>query len=281
MAKRINYFLLGGVFFFLGFHIACWSITPGEVFEDGRRAFILGNWLEAREQFQRFNDTWPHHHLAPLSLYFRTLSEVRIDKGYDPEQTREKIASLSWTIKALSDQLPSADLNQLKTEIDFLKSRIGQDTASVTLTLGVSPEHLRHALDRGWMPFSESQPLKAIDWIRQWLKINAHHAPLELQGRLELLKAKALWQFRLSPLPTQALMSTLESWGEWPVQEAVDRSLKQAFKKGNTQTKRETALLGVSSDYVKSGKRSNFLQSHWMRYLQEKGINFTEAWCPR
>jgi len=264
---------------FWGIQIQVWGITPGEVFEDGRRAFLLGNWLEAREKFSRFNYTWPTHPLAPKALYFGTLAEIRAEKLLEIDKERNRIASYTEIIKLLSERERELDLTEIKASVDLLKSKI-EKTASAPSSLELPPETLKHYLNRGWVPDEFKNPFLTIKWIKTWLEKHPK-CPPELFGRLQLQKAKALWEFSLSPLPSSAFSGTLEMWGCWPLKRALDRSLKEAFTTGSLDVKREAALLGICSDYLESKQRKLKPDSHWMQYLRERGIDFSEGWCPR
>lgn len=288
MKKPFGFYLF--VILVLSFSLECQAITPGEVYENGRRAFLLGNWLEAREQFSRFNEAWPTHPLAPQSLYYRTMADVRYERAVNDLETRNKIGSLTAVMKALTDRLPEADVREIQVEIEYLQNRIpGIPTATPTTSLDMTPVQLSHALNRGWIPFPHQNPMATLDWLRTWMERHAKDVPPPLFGRLHLLRAKALWEIFLSPLPTSAFFSTLKSKGEWPIKSALERSLKLAFENGDPEIKREVALLGVSSEILKSKLESNYeLQlnqlpnrSKWLKYLLERGVNFSEAWSPR
>lgn len=258
---------------------ACSGLTPGEVFEDGRRAFLSGHWLESKDFFSRFNEMWPVHSLAARSLYYGTLADLRGEKEKDQLFEQQRIGSLSAIIKALSDKLPGENLTELKTGLEFLQIRNGQPPASPTQFLQLKPEELAHAINRGVFPPQKQSPFATLEAIRRW---SEKHPTVQgpFKGRLELLKAKALWKIRLSPLPTAVFMNTLKSWGEWPVHKAIRRSLTDAFTLGEIDVKREAALLGVCSGNLESQQKKNQMESVWYTYLREKGINLSEAWCP-
>lgn len=276
-----NAILFAAVFLWFNGFSSVSGITPGEVFEQGRRAFHLGHWLEAKECFLKFSESWPTHQLAPHALYYRSMAEARLEPSIPEEQAKQTIASLSAIIKALGERLPEADLLELKAQLEHHQKKSGLTVGTPTASLDLPPDQLTHALNRGWIPFEKQDPISTLAWIKSWLERHDKNSLPPLVSRLQLLRAKALWQLRLSPLPTEAFLTTLRSWGDWPVQNALDRSLKAAFENGDLDTKREAALLGVSSDFLRFQNTSKHKDTLWVRYLRERGINFSEAWCPR
>ncbi len=257
------------------------SFTPNEVFEDGRRAFLLGHWTEADAQFQKFLNTWPAHALANRALYFETLSKLRKEREIKLEEEFQKIASLSNTLRFLKDNLPNEDFSEMEIALRSMKRELEHSPASAPELVTLSPDLLLHALRRGWAPDPEGDPFGTLSWIRGWKSAHSRDVvPPALSGTLELMRAKALWRFLLSPLPARHFADILKTWGELPFHDSLLLSLKKALQTGDSETKRQAALLAVSVEYA---ERWRFPRedSEWMRYLKERGIHESEAWAPK
>ncbi|MFZ2960873.1 MAG: hypothetical protein WA705_28680 [Candidatus Ozemobacteraceae bacterium] len=259
-----------------------WAITPTEVFEDGRRAFALGHYRDARERFREFGKTWPAHPLNDRALWYLTLSEIRMETEENHDANIARLASFTVRAKHFQEKLPEADLNELSASIELLRfSEGGGPLASSGAILKLSPEVLAHLLARGWLPVPENAPLETLSWASAWEAQHAASEPFTLRARLELMRAKALWKIALSPLPREASIPLLKRLGVWPVTGALLRSLRKAFLDGDLDIKREAALLGLSVETLGSLEKPVKSGSAWLRYLRERGTCDQESWCPR
>jgi hypothetical protein len=259
--------------------LALTAYTPEEVFQDGRRQFLLGNWYDAVQHLERFLDKWPDHDLAPEALYFQTLAEAR-DRTEAEKRSREnRLASLTQILEKLTKDFPDRDFTEINSLIIQTQSELGTGTASLTFPLTATPDFMRQALIRRWFP-GHLSPISTLEWIHSW-KTGKKTLPNDVKSQLELVRAKALWRFVLSPLPTQTFFRKLRLWGEWPVGDALHRSLKVAFTTGDHRTKREAALIGVSFAHILEKKGHKSLESsEYHTYLSSHGIYSAEAWCP-
>lgn len=259
---------------------AAWGITPGELFEDGKRAFNLGRWSEAREAFRSFEIGWPSHPLIERALLYQTLAEIRGENDSQLQERRDRLASYSGRLSRLRDSLPEEDLSELEAAIELLQASFGMGRlASPAAVLRLEPKLLKHLLDRGWFPAPADQPIETLRWIAGYRATGPTIRELPLQAALELMQARALWQLYLSPLPRREFMPILKAWKFWPVSDALRRSLQKAFAVGDLTVKRHVALIGVSLDSLERIDRQAD-DSYWYRYLKDRGIHSMEAWCP-
>lgn len=257
-----------------------WGITPGEVFEDGKRAFNLGRWQEARDSFRAFEIAWPTHALVDRALMYQTLAEIRGEKEFQLQDRRDQLASYSNRLQILRDKLPDEDLVELEAAIELMQATIGEGRlASPGAVLRLEPKLLMHLLDRGWFPAPADQPIETLRWIASYRDHFKTLKDLPLLAALEMMQARALWQLYLSPLPRQGFVTILKAWKLWPVSDALRRSLQKAFSIGDLTVKRQAALIGVSLESLERiDRRAD--ESYWYRYLNDRGIHSMEAWCP-
>jgi len=256
------------------------AITPGEVFEDGKRAFNLGKWQEARDSFRAFEIAWPTHALVDRALMYLTLAEIRGERDFIQQERRDQLASYSNRLVRLKDKLPDEDLTEIEAAIELLQASFGEGKlASPAAVLRLEPKLLKHFLDRGWFPAPADRPIETLRWIALYRDQFPNLKDLPLLAALELKQARALWQVYLSPLPRQGFVAILKGWKLWPVSDALRRSLQKAFSIGDLTVKREAALIGVSLESLERiDRRAD--DSYWYRYLSDRGIHSTEAWCP-
>jgi len=257
------------------------ALTPGEVFEDGRRAFLLGHFRAAFAHFAEFQKRWPGHPLGDQGLLYLSQAEIRMEKELDEEYRAARLASFTSRLKYLKTKFEPPALIEIGAAVELLQAQMSGKLASPGYVLALPPATLEHFLSRGWLPFPQRDPMGALTWLREWMARHPLDQHAALLGRLELYRAKALWQILVSPLPRRANMPILESWGDWPVPDTLLRSLKRAFQFGAAETKREAALLGVcTEELVLRGRQVSGEDSPWIRYLKERGIHEAEAWCP-
>jgi len=259
------------------------GITPEEVFQDGRRAFELGHWAEAKEHFYLFGQSWPSHPLVVQALLLESLSELRARPAEDTLAKADRLASLSVRLKLFREKLPGQELSELETALQVETSGASL-LATGTGILAFPPKKLDHLLNRNLIQNPSQDPIGTLSWIRQWRRRYPSGYPAGLVGKLEMMRSKALWILLLSPLPARKSSAILKTWGAWPLGVALNRSLNKAFQDGSLDVKREASVLGVSVDWIlKNRKENQGLQedSKWMRYLRERGIHEAEAWVPR
>ncbi len=255
------------------------AITPEEVFQDGRRAFDLGHWQEAKEHFAHFLHAWPTHTLTPRALLMETLADIRSGKAVTEKAEADRLAEWSARYRTLREKFDEPELSELALVVQGREDAALAGSSSALLEL--PPDRLAHLLDRGLVKPPAADPEETLRWIHGWRQKFDRRCPAELRGRLALWRSKALWEVWLSPLASRALTATLRQWGEWPVEKALQRSLRQAFQEGDPAVKREAALLGVSVEAFAGVRLPVNPASDWLVYLKSRGIHEQEAWCPR
>ncbi|MBF0544882.1 MAG: hypothetical protein HQM08_10635 [Candidatus Riflebacteria bacterium] len=265
--------------FFSFMALQCSALNPREVFDAGKRAFELGNWREAEQFFSRFLKTWPENPLVNDADYFLNLSAIRLN----PDQTEDKlkkIASLSEKIKLFKAKLPeTADLSEMQADVDFLKMETGTASPTKINFLQLSPETLLHFFDRGWLPPEGKDPISLLSWLQNWSKSRDFSNFSNLRSKIALLSSKALFMIFISPLANDSLEEKLKKLDFWPIQKAIRDNLKIAYDLGDLEVKRNTALLGVSFEYLKNERKGSKFQ-FWQNYLYERGLSSQDAWCP-
>lgn len=274
--KQIGFFLL----FVLFCSVSTFGITPGEIYEDGRRAFNLGHWEECHAKLSDLFEIWPENPMKDRALFMMTVSDIR--RQHTSESERKKCLLASWTaaLEKLRSAMPEDDLVELQTTIECHEP-ISATASSVTALGDIAPERLLHLIKRGVIFTPRAEPLKTLEWIYAWRRNHTNGAVGLLDGLLHLRVCKALWQFYLSPIAASENTAILEKLEFWPVNEALRKTLDSAFSAGDLDVKREAALLGVSFEYL-DGKNHLISEkpSKWIRYLHERGIDKSEAWCP-
>lgn len=259
------------------------AIAPEDVFQTGRRAFLLGHWNEAVDAFSRFLDRWPGHPSCPEAVLYRLLGESRA--GYDRvrrDYDERRMASLTAGLTFLKQKLPDADLTELEVEQDCVRMRLDPSASLATSVANLPPDRLAHFLKRNVLPAPADDPRGTLLWIGEWRAKHGGEASGTIRASLELLKAKALWQIVLSPLPAAGMEERLKRDGDFPPALAMVRSLREAFHNGDQDAKREAALLGVCSSSLPAVARhaAGDLRA-WKTYLDDRGNFRDEAWCPR
>jgi len=259
------------------------AIEPDDVFQTGRRAFLLGHWDEAVDAFSRFLDRWPGHPSCAEAVLYRLLGESRsgfdrVRRAYD----EQRVASLTAGLAFVRQKLPDADLTELEVELDCARMRLEPSAGLASSVSNLPPERLTHLLERNILPAPADDPRGTLDWIREWKAKHGGTASETIGASLELWKAKALWQVVLSPLPAAAMEERLKRDGDFPPAQALVRSLRKAYGTGDPDTKREAALLGVCAASLPAVAR--YARSDlrvWETYLADRGNFRDEAWCPR
>ena len=257
------------------------SITQTGLYNEGKRAFLLGHWQESYEIFSKFLATWPESPLKVKANYFKTVSNIRYIAKTNIERKAAELASLTQILNLTKEQLPNFDTSELEIAIQRKKNTHFDTQILSSLT----QLELKHVLANKWYPEPYKFPLKTLKWISNWRKKHTGFIFPELQAQLSYTKALALWQILLSPLSKQANKIILSEWGCWPVHTAFEEALRNSFSKGSPSLKRNVALLGCHYEFF----LHNFLihnklkikKNKWYDYLKTRGISNKEAWCPR
>jgi len=259
------------------------AITPDDVFQTGRRAFLLGHWSEAADAFSRFLDRWPGHPSCAEAVLYRLLGESRT--GFERvrrEYDERRVASLTAGLAFIRQKLPDADLTELEVELDCVRMRLEPSAGLATSVANLSPERLAHLLKRNVLPAPADDPRGTLRWIGEWKARHGGTASETVRASLELVKAKALWQIVLSPLPAAAMEERLKKDGDFPPALALVRSLRYAFRNGDPDAKREAALLGACAACLPAvARHARADLQAWETYLDDRGNFRDEAWCPR
>jgi len=262
---------------------AAHAITAPELFNDGKRAFNNGRWQECEEVMTRLIKSFPEHILTGEGMYFKTIASIR-----NHENTRETVfanMASEWKkdLEQLKKDFPRRDFSELEIAIKIAGNKKPETWNHLEK---LSPSEVKQYINRNWHPEPQNTPKEALVWATRWLK---KHTPKsiepELLGKISLIKAKSMWNFLLSPLSMYANSDILKVCELWPVHTHIEQTLITGFESGNSETKREIALLGFHYDYFKlrGVVRSDLPapQSRWLIYLTERGLNHQEAWIPR
>lgn len=259
------------------------AITALEVFNDGTRAFNNGRWQECEEIFIRFGSVWPDHDRRFEALYYQTLAATRTINSKLEKQRQEMAGAWSNALNTLKTDLSSKDFTEIEAAIEFATN--GKPQTWKVLD-GFSPQQLKHFLSRSWHPDPQQTPIETIQWAYNWSKKHTIDslAP-ELVGKISLLKSLAFWQIVISPLSNAANSNILNVCEGWPVHTALEKELRVGFTNGNTDIKRDIALIGYHYEYFKNKgilrPDGPLPTNRWLIYLKERGLNLKEAWCPR
>ena len=259
------------------------AITSSEIYSDGLRAFNNARWQEAEEIFARFIETWPDHVLKSRALYHKTLASTRNMTGLINKTLSDKSENWQQELAQLKVDLPGQDLTELQVAID-IANRLNEKPDWQILS-SLKPVDLKHYLQRSWHPDAAAEPMAALAWSNEWLKKHTSRLDPDLEGRIQLIRARAFWQILLSPLSLGANSDILKVWKCWPVHEHLQKALDRGFTTGDPEIKEQIALLGYHFDFFKErgliGTSSTSPKSRWYSYLSERGINHQEAWCPK
>ncbi|HOY67909.1 MAG TPA: hypothetical protein PLP29_13560 [Candidatus Ozemobacteraceae bacterium] len=259
------------------------GVTPEEVFQTGKRAFLLGHWKEAADGFARFNETWPGHALHPESTFFLLLSESRAGFAHIRRSWEEqRLASLTTGLAYVRQKLPDADLKELDVERLVLSCRLTPEAASLPAVLDLAPDDLGHLMKRGMLPDAAEEPMLTLRWIRDWKARHGGKASGTLLAALDLWKARAFWRLLLSPMPAKAFDAEIRSMERVSLPAAHLKALKAAFRAGDPEVKREAALLGIAVGQLAAFARYDLcVVNEWQTYLRDRGNHLEGAWSPR
>jgi hypothetical protein len=257
-----------------------YALDPLTMLEDGKRAFELCNWEESREILERFMETWPEHEKFSEALYFHTIASAKTIDSRTEKYRSELGKELDKAVASLSIDLPDMDSSEAKVALKIAgktkKPEIWDDLIKLT------PSELKHYLARGWHPEPSETPFETLNWAKIRLS-NSHDIDSETKSTIALLKLNALWKLMLSPLVVANSQDKLEKSGCFPLDKAFRETLQIAFKNGNPNQKRETAIYGYHFDYFKTNNLSSNkkVNSSWLRYLKSRGIALEETWSPK
>lgn len=259
------------------------GITPEDVFQTGKRAFLLGHWKEAADGFARFNETWPGHALHPESTLYLLLSESRAGFAHLRRSWEEqRLASLTAGLAYVRQKLPEADLKELEIERQVLSCRLAPEAASLPAVLDLSPDDLMHLMNREMLPDAADYPMETLRWIRDWNARHGKKASGTLRAALELWKARAFWRLLLSPMPANEFDAEIRAMEHSSLPAAHLKALKAAFRDGDPGVKREAALLGIAVGQLTAFARYDLcFIDEWRTYLRDRGNHLEGAWSPR
>ena len=256
-----------------------YALNPLDMLEDGKRAFDLANWEESIEILERFMETWPEHEKYSEALYFYTIASARsIDSRTEAYKTSIG-KELEASIASLSLDLPDMDTGEAKAALMIAQNPNQKELWKNLKKL--TPSELKHYITRGWYPDPKSEPFETLDWTKSKL-VNSIDLDSETKASIELIKLSALWKIMLSPMVAAVSEEKLKKVNCFPLDKTFKNSLQEAFKNGNPDQKRKTAILGYHFDYFKTNNLSSNkkVKSSWLRYLQLRGISTEDAWCP-
>jgi hypothetical protein len=254
-----------------------YAVTATEIYNDARRAYLNDRFVAAEEIFDKFIDTWPDHQLAKSANYYRLVCSAH-NLELKLAETRNELA------------------NELKTNIKKLEA--GEDEAQIALAeltaeyahkgdfnwdkmTKLTDEQLLRVLKKEWYCEPADSPLEVLKFSNK--KLSQKSLSAELKANIAYVKARALWQLVLSPLPTDLNARIIEMWGDWPVHKGMVKALNTAFTLGDSEIKKKIALLGFHFDCFRhKGVKSSCTSGlDWLTYLSERGISRQEVWCPR
>lgn len=275
LSKIFKYSIL----FILLANVNLHALAPLDMLEDGKRAFDLANWKEAKEILERFMETWPEHEKYNEALYFHTIATV---KSLDSQTNiyKSKICmELEKAVASLSLELPDKDLSEAKVAIKFANKSIDKDYWEDLAKL--TPSELKHYLAREWYPNPTEYPFETLKWTKQRLA-NTHDIDSKTISNISLIKLSALWEIIKSPIILNNSKKELESTGNFPIDKAFNKTLQEAFKNGNPDQKRKAAILGYHFDYFKTNTLTSNkkVKSRWLHYLKSRGLDSKGTWCP-
>lgn len=267
--------------FVLLFNHACLAVSPAEVFENGRRAQVLGHWNESFHHMQIFLETWPDHSLSDEALHYQTIADIRRQPILDTLHRKQIADTWQAALDRLKIALPDQDYSEIEVGIRVMTRESNADVP-VSELLATPADRMAHMSRRGLLPDPEANPISTLEWVSKWLARNKNLPDSDLESSLHLMTAQALWRIVLSPLAAEGNSSRLKQLGFWPIDKAVRSSLDRAFSGGNLDTKRKAAILGHSFERLlgSNHRRGTSHETKWLKYLSERGIHHKEAWCP-
>jgi hypothetical protein len=281
MEKVAKLLILTGMFFWSG---NLFAITASEIYNDALRAYKLGNFSESEESFDRFLKTWPNHKLEKSARFHRTICKAKTIEQKQKAYTQQLVASLAADLASIKDDFSASELSQARLSLLQAEKKNGSFSWNELKNLG--NDDLNRILTNSNSMDPVHSPISALEFVNHRERNFYTDARPELIATLSILKARALWQLLLSPLSLNANARILKTWGDWPVHNSLDKSLRIGFAHGDIEQKKKIALLGFHFDCFRhkgviSSSNSSDLKSRWLTYLSERGTNLQEVWCPR
>lgn len=263
--------------------LACsnlYALAPDNMLKDGIRAFDLANWEESREILNRFMETWPQHEKYNEALYYHTLASAKTIDSRTEEYRASLGKELTTATESLAKNLPEKDISEAIAAIKISQNTNKPETWKELAKL--TPAELKHYLTRKWHPTPSVCPFETLEWEKEWTASN-HKIDSELLSEISLLKLSALWQIIISPMVKQSSEDKLRELDALPLEKVFKDTLFTAFRKGNPEQKRKTAIFGYHFDYFNHNKlnTNNQIKSRWLRYLNSRGISSRETWSPK
>ncbi|MGM0600255.1 MAG: hypothetical protein ACQETH_10615 [Candidatus Rifleibacteriota bacterium] len=264
----------------VGLLAACpqlYAVTATEIYNDARRAYLNDRFNAAEEVFDNFIDTWPDHKLAESAHYYRTICSAHNLEEKMSDRKIELAEELEKAINSIDNK--EADANIALAELTAEYALKGEfDWARM---LQLTDRQLLRVLKKEWYPSPAESPLEVLKFSAE--KLNDKSLSAELKANVAYVKARALWQLVLSPLPTDLNARIIKMWGDWPVHKSMVETLNTAFALGDSEIKKKIALLGFHFDCFRhKGVKSSCTSGlDWLSYLSERGISRQEVWCPR
>lgn len=255
------------------------ALAPLDMLENGKRAYDLANWEEAREILNNFMETWPEHEKYSEALYFYTLASAKtIDKR--TEDYRSELGKeLKDAVASLTLDLPDMDISEAKAAYMISQKPTKPELWSELVKL--TPQELKHYLARRWHPKPSETPFETLEWVKTKL-CNDVDLDSETISSIALIKLSALWKIIHSPLVIESSQERLEKCGCLPLDKVFKDTVQKAFKNGNPEQKRSAAMFGYHFDYFNTNSLNSNkkVRSSWLRYLKSRGISTQEAWSP-
>ena len=254
-----------------------YGITATEVFNDAKRAYLNDRFVAAEELFANFIETWPEHSLARSADYYLIICSAHNLDQRIAAIKKESADKLLNEINSLEDDMSDSKIALAELAVNYVqKGDFAWDDMQK-----LSDDKLLRVLKKGWYPSPADSPLAVLKFVSPKLKEKSLSA--ELKASLAYIKALALWQMVLSPLPTDLNARIIKMWGDWPVHKSLAKTLNTAFTLGDSEIKKKIALLGYHFDCFRhKGVKSSCTSGlDWFSYLSERGISRQEVWCPR
>jgi len=264
--------------------VSLFAADSTTTFTTGKRAFDLGKYSESVEILSGFIAAWPDHELVNEAKRIKLTARARTINDTIFRQNHSLYSELSSELEALRQEYSDKELREPILAVQYAAQ--GAKEFSWENLKNFSNQDLIEVLRNKWHPEPFSAPIKVLEFVNFHEKNCKNHSDPELLALINYLKAQSLWQLLLSPLSLEANARILKAWGDWPVHDTLDQALRTGFNFGSPDIKKNVALLGFHFDCfrhkgVVSSSISSGLNSRWLSYLSERGINLQEAWCPR
>ncbi len=264
--------------------VSLFAADSQTTFNNGKRAFDLGKYSESVEILSGFIAAWPDHELVHEARRIKLTARARTLNDTIAKLNQSLHKDLLGELEQLRKEFSDKDLREPMLAVQFISA--GAKEFSWENLKNFSNQDLTEVLRNKWHPEPFLAPIQVLEFVNYHEKNCKNHSDPELLALINYLKAQSLWQLLLSPLSLEANARILKTWGNWPVHNSLDQALRTGFNFGSPDIKKNVALLGFHFDCfrhkgVVSSSISSGLNSRWLTYLSERGINLQEAWCPR